>query len=236
MKLNLYTVCTGNYPIHYAEKCIKRFKQLSSFDVIAYCITDRPEEVKHFCTPISPKYEVPGWWNKMFCYDPENPAGWNLYLDLDMVLIDSFDEEIKYAIEQDKKIACFRDCLKWHNNYFNSSFMVFKTGSMLDVWNSWAAIRDSLSGYAGGDQVWVGRFMEANNADILYLEEKFRYSKLSLKYQVGQIYKDSQNQPRLRIPENLDHIPVKIVDCSGKPKPCVLVPSVPWVKENWGDV
>jgi len=94
-RINLLTVCTDNYAMLYARKLIKRFCQLTDYIVEPYCVTDRPEQIDDIATPIEAPFST--WWNKMYLYSNDMPAGWNLYLDIDNVLLKNFDEVIDFC-------------------------------------------------------------------------------------------------------------------------------------------
>ena len=101
VSINFLTVCTDKYPIIYAEKLTKQFLKSTKMDVSAYCLTDRPELVTSWATPLKLQVKSSGWWNKLNLYNPTNPSGWNLYLDLDIVLQNSFDDEIEWILKQE---------------------------------------------------------------------------------------------------------------------------------------
>ena len=94
--ISLITVCTDAYPMTYARKLITRFKELSEFEVNAYCITDRPDEISDIATPVEPPYGAgKGWWNKIKVYDSFYKDEYAVYMDIDTVLVKNFDDEIK---------------------------------------------------------------------------------------------------------------------------------------------
>ncbi len=232
MKINLLTVCTGVYPIEYARKLVTRFNQLTELDVTAYCITDRPKQISSIAIPLEPPFKTEGWWNKMFCYSEDLiPEGWNIYLDLDMVLIDNFDKEILYAIEKGKKTSSFKDAISWLENDYNSSFMVFKTGSMSDVYEEWKSNYKELENYFGGDQVWTGRYLAQTNQskDILWMNKEFPSSKQSFKFELSSIKGNTLEIPR-ELPKN-----IKIIDCNGNPKPDSLS-HLHYIRKHWHDI
>ena len=91
-------------------------------------------EVEHCAKPLKPPFKLKHWWNKMFLYSKLLPAGINIYMDLDIVIIKNFDAEIEFAVKKLKEgkfeIACISDCIRWKNNKFSSSFMIFQTGKL----------------------------------------------------------------------------------------------------------
>lgn len=229
MKINLITVCTDNYDTEYARKIITRFKQVSAFDVEAYCITDRPDEVKDFAKVIKTPFLSSGWWNKMFIYSNYMPEGWNLYMDLDIVICKNFDKEIEWAIEQDKDICCVSDAISWLNNRYSSSLVLLRSGSNTHIYDEWLKNKDSLINYRGGDQVWTGRLLEKLGRPATYIDDTFKDLKLNLKFHLGMNVQGGIAFPR-QIKES-----IKMVDCGGRPKPHEIS-NLSYIKENWHDI
>lgn len=226
-KINLITVCTNVYPMLYVHKLVNRFMQLTDLDVSAYCITDRPNEIPANCKPIAADSDSKGWWNKMSMFSPAMPEGWNVYLDLDTVLLNKFDEEIEWVISKRPNIACVGDAIGWMNCRFNSSLMIFETGSQESIYYKYQDLKSELQDRPGGDQVWMGNYVE----DVLYIDDYFKNLKLNLKYHISHGF---DNNDKLILPTAIpDNI--KIIDCSGNPKPHQLE-SVPYIKKNWHDV
>lgn len=225
MKINLLTVCTDAYPIEYARKTVTQFQRLTNLEVTPYCITDRPDEVRPFATPLKQSIHTKGWWNKILTYDKDSmPEGWNLYLDLDIVMLHNFDDEIRFAINANKKIACVSDAIRWHNNKFSSSMMIFETGRMHDVYERFKLTQANAERQEGGDQVWTGPLL--NEEDILYLDEVFPTLKANLKFHLGKKVMGQWTFPRA-IPKS-----IKMVDCGGRPKPHDLA-SFDYIRNNW---
>ena len=230
MKLNLITVCVDTYPMEYARKLITRFKQVTEFDVEPYCITDRPDEIKDIATAITPPVKINGWWNKMFIYSDLMPEGWNLYMDLDIVICNSFDEELKWIMEQDQPIACVSDAIGWMNNKYSSSMVMLQSGKSSWIYDRWFKKYKKLSDYQGGDQVWTGRLMKQKGIDVIYVDEKFPHIKANLKFHLAQAMGDGRMQLPAVIPAS-----IKMVDCGGRPKPHEIK-SVPYIIENWHNI
>lgn len=230
MKLNLITVCVDAYPIEYARKLITRFKQVTKFDVKPYCITDRPDQIKDIATVITPPVKVNGWWNKMFMYSDLMPSGWNLYMDLDIVICNSFDEELEWIIEQDKPLCCVSDAIEWLNNKYSSSMVMLKAGENSWIYDAWFEKYKKLLGYQGGDQVWTGRLMKRKGIDVLYVDEKFPHIKANLKFHLAQTLGEGRMEVPLEISPS-----IKMVDCGGRPKPHEL-PQIPYIAKCWHDI
>ena len=45
-------------------------------------------------------------------------------MDLDIVIQDTFDNEIEWVIQQEPSIACVSDAINWMGEKFSSSFMI----------------------------------------------------------------------------------------------------------------
>jgi hypothetical protein len=255
MKINLLTVCTDKYQMIYAEKLIKQFCKLSKLDVTPYCLTDRPEQLPDFITPIKPKVRVLGWWNKVLLFDPQMPDGWNLYLDIDIVILKSFDDEIIEAIESRATITCVSDAVEWLGNKFSSSLMIYKTGALEKIYHNFMATYEDLQNREGGDQVWIGPQLK----DVQYIDGKYPELKQNFKFQFTKI----DGTPALSgfevtkkdiwfVPPGGDKAPiwickkfndsfqvpaqppqgVKMIDFGGIPKPQQM-DMVPYIKKNW---
>lgn len=231
MKINLLTVCTDTYPIEYARKLITKVQQVSNLDITPYCLTDRPEMLKAagFANLIPAMPGIRGWWNKPLLFNPKMAEGWNLYMDLDMVVQQNFDEEIMWAIDNgfDDYITCVSDAITWMGNAFSSSWMMFKTGKQTDIYDTFMRNSSKIQEYVGGDQVWIGKEMYPKTR---YIDMVYPNLKKNLKFQLGRRRPDSSWE----FPEHLDRN-IKIVDCTGRPKPHDLE-YLYYIKENWHNV
>ena len=225
-KINFITVCTDHYPTVYAKKIIKKFSEVTKLDFEPFCITDRPKELENFCTPIEPEFKSKGWWNKVNMLSKKMPAGWCLYIDIDCVIIEKFDKEILWVISQDANMSCVSDPIKWMNEKFNSSFMIFKSGKFHNIYEKFKVEYSNLENREGGDQVWLGPQIK----NINYIDKKYPYLKQSLKFGVGSLIGD-----RLVLPKEITNKDIKIIDCAGKPKPPELI-DMPYIKKNWHDI
>jgi hypothetical protein len=239
----------------YAERLVRQFCKLSKLDVTPYCLTDRPEQLADFITPITPKERVSGWWNKVLLFDPELPTGWNLYLDIDIVILENFDQEILDAISSNRQIACVSDPIEWMGSKFNSSLMVFKTGVLSAIYEEFMKTHQSLANREGGDQVWMGPKFE----NIRYLDETYPNMKQNFKFQftnasakeaiIGfEVTKKDvwyvspkRDKPPVWICKKFSDsfmVPaqppkgLKMIDFSGLPKPHQLG-MVPYINKNW---
>ena len=74
---------------------------------------DRPQLISDWAKPLNLAVKTQSWWNKLNLYNPNNPDGWNLYMDIDIVIQDTFDNEIEWVIQQEPSIACVSDAINW---------------------------------------------------------------------------------------------------------------------------
>lgn len=224
-KLNLITVCTQNYPMHYAEKLIRRFQTLTNLTVESYCITDRPNEVTDWAMPIVPPRLSEGWWNKLNIFSPSMPDGWLLYLDLDIVILQNFDEEITCTLKQGENINCVSDAINWMGVRFSSSFMLLRSGVRPDIYDDFIKNEKALVNKPGGDQVWIG----PNLDKVHYIDDSFPNLKKNLKFDLA-----TKNKNEMNFPKVVDDR-IKLIDCTGQPKPHQLARLL-YIKNNWHDV
>lgn len=230
--LNLITVCTDAYPIEYARKLIKRVKEVSSYNITAYCITDRPNDVVEFSMPIlQHDSTVEGWWNKVQVFDGRcEVRGWTLYMDLDIIVQQSFDLEISSAQTKDtygEAITCVSDSIGWMDNKFSSSWMMFKPENQHYIYKKFAADPERIQRYPGGDQVWIGKEVRPKYID--YIDEDYPNLKKNLKFHLGKkVFGEWQ------FPNKIDSN-IKLVDCGGRPKPHKLR-YLKYIRENWHNI
>ena len=226
MKINLLTVCTEAYPLVYAEKLIKRLCKLSHHDITPYCMTDRPEQVNGWANPIIADPDSRGWWHKVNLFDPNMPSGWNLYLDIDIVVLNEFDEELEWTISKNPSIACVADAINWMGVKFNSSLMVFETGSQESIHKSYSDKKSKLQTRPGGDQVWTGPQL----SNVMYINDEYPNLKKNLKFDLA-LATDGAN---ITLPSTISG-DIKMIDCSGRPKPHELM-GISYIRDAWGEV
>lgn len=226
MKINLLTVCTEAYPMIYAEKITKRLCKLSHHEITPYCMTDRPEQINGWAEPLVADPDSHGWWHKVNLFNPAMPPGWNLYLDIDIVILDNFDEEIEWTVSKNPTMACVADAISWMNVKFNSSLMLFETGSHALIHRCYCNNKSNLQNKPGGDQVWTGPQLN----DVLYINETFPNLKKSLKFDLA-LAVSGEN---ITLPSVISDA-IKMIDCSGRPKPHELM-GVTYIRDAWDEV
>ena len=132
-KINLVTVCTQNHPMHYAEKLTLRFQTVTNLPVETYCITDWPNEVKDWATPIIPPKISKGWWNKQYLFSLSMPEGWLLYIDIAIVIRQNFNDEIISTIKHGESMNCVSDAINRMGVRFSSSLMLLRSDARPDI-------------------------------------------------------------------------------------------------------
>ena len=223
--INFISVCTDNYPMVYAQKLHKQFKKLTKLKINHYCITDRPDELPDFVTPIKPYKKSNGWWNKLNLFSPDIPKGYILYLDLDVVILNNFDEEIKFMKKREELMCCISDAIEWMNVKFSSSLMFFKSGVHSKIFENFLKFESSINNREGGDQVWVGPQLDS----ICYIDEDYPNLKKSFKFHLA-----TRNSKKYEVPMKINE-KIKLIDFGGKFKPHQFE-KLPYIKKNWHTV
>ena len=219
--MNFITVCTDAYPMLYAEIIHTRMAHISNIPFNHYCITDRAAEVGDWAVPISPTVKVDGWWNKLNLFSDETPATNILYMDLDIVILNNFDEEIYAMSESLSDISCVSDAINWMGVKFSSSLMYIKK-KPAHIFNYFKNNYAEICGKPGGDQVWLGPLLK----NVNYIDEEYPDLKKNLKFHLSHIDKNQIQIPNM-ISKN-----IKLVDCGGRPKPHELE-MIPYIRDNW---
>ena len=223
--INLITVCTDAYPMIYGEKLHRQFANLTQLDVSHWCITDRPLELSKLIKPIAPFKKSKGWWNKINLYNSQMPKGYILYMDLDIVILNNFDQEIIEMTKKEETMCCVSDAINWMGVRFSSSLMCFESGVHSEIFEKFKKMESEINELKGGDQVWTGPQLNS----VCYIDDFFPNLKKNFKFHLAK--RDGNN---LTLPLHLDE-KIKLVDCGGKPKPHELE-ALPYIKRNWHDV
>lgn len=223
--LNFVSVCVDAYPMIYAEKLHSRVDKLSNLDMQHYCITDRPRELPSGIIPIQPFVKSKGWWNKLNLFSTQMPQGNILYLDLDIVVLENFDEEILYMLSRDEQICCVSDAINWMGSKFSSSLMCFKAGALSEIFKNFYENESEINETPGGDQVWTAPQLSS----VFYVDEKFPNLKKNFKFQLCELH-----EGKLKVPLKLSE-KIKMIDCGGYPKPHQLA-TLPYINQNWHQI
>lgn len=129
------------------------------------CMTDQPiEDVT--CVPCAD--DLPSWWSKVGLFRPGLFPGLNLYLDLDVVIVDSINlmvmensspnfvhapDDFSYSLRNPKKgLGSEMQRLLGGAGTVNSSIMVWRDDAGRDVWEKFTPEKMSE---VHGDQNWI---------------------------------------------------------------------------------
>ena len=220
--INFVSVCTYEFPMIYVDKLHRQFNNKSELEVVHWCITDRPSELPEFVKSITPFKKSKGWWNKLNLFSPQMPNGQILYMDLDIVILNNFDDEIVEMINADESMSCVSDAIHWMGEKFSSSMMCFESGAHEHIYSNFIKNESYINNLEGGDQVWVGPQLQT----VSFIDDKFPNLKKNLKFHLSKIENGRIEAPLEINPD------VKLVDCTGRPKPHELE-VLPYIRNNW---
>lgn len=206
----------------YAQILIERMKATTKLDFDYFCYTDRPAGVASWATPLPLEIKSVGWWNKVNIFGKLAPPGPTLYMDIDIVIANNFDNEILWSLDHLDKICCVSDAINWKNQRFNSSLMCFRPESTDWILKRFQSEYDDAINTEGGDQIWLGPLLK----NVCYLDEKFPLLKRNLKFHIGEI-----QGTNISLPTSIDPR-IKLIDCSGRPKPHELA-ELKYIYNNW---
>lgn len=139
------------------------------------CMTDKPIHGVE-CVPCPEG--LPGWWAKVGLFEPGKFPGWNLYLDLDVVItasIAKIDEgltedkvwardDFSYSLLNHKNLDPHAKKLLGGDGTVNSSVMLWKGGAGRRVWDEFSpGVMDVLH----GDQNWITQRLWPDEVGLL---------------------------------------------------------------------
>ena len=102
--LNIWSVCVGN---KYSDDYVIRLKKMVERNITTehrfICLSDRAiEGVECFITPV----DWPGWWQKLYLFTASNYyGGFNLYFDLDVVIVGDVTRLVSAPLSMPKNWA-----------------------------------------------------------------------------------------------------------------------------------
>ena len=160
--------------------------------------------------------QLEGWWHKLTLFKPDlfGLAGRTLYMDLDVVIIDSID---CFFDDYDDRFVIIKDWnSREHNVFWNSSVFLYDIGKLSFVWDNFS--KGQANKMSGGDQIWITQQIpDATTWPELWCR--------SFKYEC---IKDG-------VPDGC-----KIVIFHGQPNPpdaltgkVLRYPAAPWIADYW---
>ena len=102
--------------------------------------------------------QLEGWWHKLtlFKSDLFGLTGRILYLDLDVIIIDSIDEMF---LNYKEGFVIIKDWNSRATVFYNSSVFLYNIGELSDVWNNFNTENYKNKMTNGGDQIWITKQM-----------------------------------------------------------------------------
>lgn len=167
-----------------------------------------------------PRKDLEGWWNKMQLFSPDsNLIGQNLYLDLDVVILDNINDLATFGDE--KTFGVIND-FNPTTKVFNSSVLKFNNEiTTKSIWNPYINNLHEAHGYSS-DQVVMSILMKNNiHTKIMPDEWTFSYkwfSRTNPRY--------DENKQTYELKKNS-----KIAVFHGRPNPHESTQK--WVKNHW---
>jgi len=211
--LNVICVKWGTkYNHDYVNKLYNMTQRRLNYEHRFICLTDNPAGIDPIIESLPFPEDDTGWWNKLNLFRPylHDIEGTILYMDLDVVLVDSIDPLINY---KGRNFCIIDDWLpQFHHN---SSVMRFEFGSQPHIWTNYEEKKGLIRQNYRGDQEWISRHVP----DATTWPEGWCFS-----YKWGAKLK-ALNKPGV-VPAN-----GKIGVFAGRPKQDEV--SDLWVKRNW---
>lgn len=231
--MNRWIVCLKHgtkYSSDYVNKLYNMCNRHGKIPFNFACITEDPNGLNPNIRPIAiPKYlDIQGWWLKTWVFSNELPLmGTILFLDLDIVIIQNFDELWSYQPESFCIIRDFNRSIHKEWDKYNSSVFKMVKGSHSYVWDNF--IKDtSVTKKMHGDQDWIYSQIKKN---FCYWPDSWMQSyKWEIRNRQDVIRVDNK-----RMFKNIDNPIInpetKILVFHGEPKPSEV--KDPIVVDNW---
>ena len=77
-------------------------------------------------------------------------------MDLDIVILHNFDEEILSVLKAGEEMNCVSDAIHWMGEKFKLINDAFQAAPQAHIFESYLEADDDLVNRPGGDQVWAG--------------------------------------------------------------------------------
>ena len=228
MANNILCVKHGTkYPAKYVNVLFSMVSRHLSKPFNFYCVTEDPKELNEHIKIITPPRHLAGWWCKPYVFAQENGVqGPSLFLDLDVVIIQSIDKIFDHRPNQLNIIRDFnrKHIQSWDR--YNSSVFTWNAPDMNSFWEQFNRDYQNKKMRYPGDQDWM--YAEIKGASFFpdtWIQ--------SYKWEV-------KEQKRMTITagkKHFDDIPSKLPeDCAilvfhGKPNPHELEDKI--IVDNW---
>ncbi|KKN37869.1 hypothetical protein LCGC14_0759110 [marine sediment metagenome] len=171
--------------------------------------------------------DLEGWWHKvtLFKSDLFGLTGRTLYLDLDVVIIDSIDCFFDY----DDRFVIIKDWNSRASVFYNSSVFLYDAGKLSFVWDNFS--KEKVRRLGGGDQIWITQQIPDATIWPKTWCRSFKYECVDK----GPYRDKAENYDKNGVPEGC-----KIVIFHGQPNPpealtgkVLRYPAASWIGDYW---
>jgi len=140
MEWNILCVKHGDkYSAEHVNRLYRMVEKNTSLPFSFYCLTEDPTGLECNVIPLDESLDMKAWWWKICLFDKDMPQGYNLYFDLDVVIQGNIDclmepTDVLRLIDYSTEETDGEDINEHIRTYYNSSIMVWKTGTHHDVY------------------------------------------------------------------------------------------------------
>lgn len=195
------------------------------------CITENPTGLNRDITIVNLPMlgNTRGWWFKPYIFSKQFPLIGNiLFLDLDLVIVNSIDKFWEYEPGKNIILENFKLPKQPESGDFNSSIIRFTSQSLPHIWNGFVADSKNIKEKYHGDQDWI--FASANSHFITWPKEWAKSYKWEIRSKDDlEVFNNRLRFRSVATPE----VPAdtSILVFHGDPKPHDVDDSV--IVENW---
>ena len=229
------------YPPYYVNRLFNMIVQHTSYEIDFFCVTDDPEGLNDKIKIIPlPDLGLRGWWYKLslFSSDLYGFQGRFLYVDLDVVVVDTIDPFFEV---ESSKLIIGED---FQTGEFNSSVFSLESNSLSEIWTSFLRNRDEIVLSMHGDQDWISGFSNGISAwPSRWVVSYKKQCHARIKRSWGVPGKLLRHFGLLKVKgEAIIPDGARIIQFHGKPDPedvmdgaYGLYRAAPWIKQYWKD-
>ena len=147
------------YPAEYVNRLYRMVKRHLTIPYQFICFTENEQGLEEGIEtrPVELDPDLKGWWYKLQLFQQKlhDLEGQILFLDLDVVIVDSIDELFDYKNEE---FCIIKDLQQ--GKVYNSSVFKFEIGSQTHVWDGFQQDKHSIINRMHGDQDWISETVE----------------------------------------------------------------------------
>lgn len=146
------------YSADYVNKMYNMIKRNISYEFNMYCITEDPVDINPEINiiPIPKSIAASGWWFKPYIFSQDLPIeGTILYLDLDMVIVNTIDRLFDFYPGEYCIIRDFTRAMRPNWEKYNSSVIKFQKGQLDFVWQKFQKQSINIMRRHFGDQDYL---------------------------------------------------------------------------------